>query len=45
MPLYFILSGLFFKSYGGVKNFFIKKINLFSPIGVSVAGAFCSCAV
>lgn len=27
MPLYFILSGLFFKSYGGVKNFFIKKIN------------------
>lgn len=27
MPLYFILSGLFFKSYGGVKKFFIKKIN------------------
>lgn len=27
MPLYFILSGLFFKSYGRVKNFFIKKIN------------------
>lgn len=27
MPLYFILSGLFFKSYGGVKNFLIKKIN------------------
>ena len=27
MPLYFILSGLFFKSYDGRKNFLIKKTN------------------
>ena len=27
MPLYFILSGLFFKEYGGVISFIIKKIN------------------
>ena len=27
MPLYFILSGLFFKDYGGGYNFFIKKTN------------------
>lgn len=27
MPLYFILSGLFFKDYGGGVNFFIKKMN------------------
>lgn len=27
MPLYFILSGLFFKEYGGVSNFIIKKTN------------------
>lgn len=27
MPLYFILSGLFFKDYGGGLNFFIKKTN------------------
>lgn len=27
MPLYFILSGLFFKTYGGVKDFIIKKLN------------------
>lgn len=27
MPLYFILSGLFFKTYGGLKNFIIKKTN------------------
>ena len=27
MPLYFILSGLFFKTYGGGKNFILKKIN------------------
>ena len=25
MPLYFILSGLFFKDYGGGYNFFIRK--------------------
>ena len=27
MPLYFILSGLFFKDYGGFKFFFVKKTN------------------
>lgn len=27
MPLYFLLSGLFFKRYGGVADFFIKKVN------------------
>lgn len=27
MPLYFVLSGLFFKDYGSLKNFVIKKIN------------------
>lgn len=27
MPLYFILSGLFFKDYGSILNFFKKKIN------------------
>lgn len=27
MPLYFILSGLFFKDYGGMENLFIKKAN------------------
>ena len=27
MPLYFMLSGLFFKNYGGGKYFFIKKVN------------------
>lgn len=27
MPLYFCLSGLFFKDYGGIKNFFLKKTN------------------
>lgn len=27
MPLYFILSGLFFKDYGGFKYFLVKKIN------------------
>lgn len=25
MPLYFFLSGMFFKSYGGLSNFFVKK--------------------
>ncbi len=27
MPLYFILSGLFYKDYGGLRNLIIKKIN------------------
>lgn len=27
MPLYFCLSGLFFKDYGGLRNFTIKKVN------------------
>ena len=27
MPLYFMLSGLFFKNYGSIKGFCIKKIN------------------
>ncbi len=27
MPLYFLLSGLFFKTYGGVKNLILKKTN------------------
>ena len=27
MPLYFMLSGLFFKTYGGIKSFSIKKTN------------------
>lgn len=27
MPLYFFLSGIFFKTYGGVKNLLIKKTN------------------
>ncbi len=27
MPLYFIISGLFYKSYGSIKAFCIKKIN------------------
>ena len=27
MPLYFILSGLFFKTYGGFNNFIVKKTN------------------
>lgn len=32
MPLYFILSGLFFKQYGGGFDFFIKKTNkIFIP--------------
>ncbi len=26
MPLYFVLSGLFFKTYGNFKGFIIKKI-------------------
>lgn len=34
MPLYFILSGLFFKDYGNIVNFIIKKINkLVIPFG------------
>ncbi len=42
MPLYFVLSGLFFKSYGGLYSFLKKKTNkllmpfLFSFFGVSV---------
>ena len=32
MPLYFILSGMFFKDYGGFKNLLIKKVNkIFIP--------------
>lgn len=27
MPLYFILSGLFFKTYGNIRHFLLKKIN------------------
>ncbi len=27
MPLYFVLSGLFFKDYGSFKNFLVKKTN------------------
>ena len=27
MPLYFCLSGLFYKNYGSIKNFTIKKVN------------------
>lgn len=27
MPLYFLLSGLFFKTYNGFQSFFIKKVN------------------
>lgn len=27
MPLYFILSGLFFKTYGNITSFIVKKIN------------------
>lgn len=27
MPLYFCLSGLFYKNYGGFRNFSIKKVN------------------
>ena len=27
LPLYFFLSGLFFKEYGGFSRFFIKKVN------------------
>ena len=27
LPLYFFLSGLFFKEYGSFQNFFIKKTN------------------
>lgn len=27
MPLYFILSGLFFKDYGGFLNLLVKKAN------------------
>jgi fucose 4-O-acetylase-like acetyltransferase len=27
MPLYFFLSGLFFKTYGGIVNFLVKKVN------------------
>jgi fucose 4-O-acetylase-like acetyltransferase len=27
MPLYFFLSGLFFKTYGGTSNFVVKKVN------------------
>ena len=27
LPLYFFLSGLFFKEYGSFHNFFIKKTN------------------
>ena len=27
MPLYFLLSGLFFKTYNNFHNFFIKKTN------------------
>ena len=27
LPLYFFLSGLFFKDYGGLSKFFIKKTN------------------
>ena len=32
MPLYFVLSGLFFKEYHGFGEFFVKKVNkLFIP--------------
>lgn len=27
MPLYYLLSGLFFKTYGGLKNLIVKKVN------------------
>ena len=27
MPLYFVLSGLFFKDYGGLREFVVKKLN------------------
>ena len=27
MPLYFLISGIFFKSYGGFMNFTLKKVN------------------
>lgn len=41
MPLYFFVSGLFFKSYDGFPGFFIRKINkLFIPFLVFYIGAF-----
>lgn len=41
MPLYFFVSGLFFKSYEGFLGFFIRKINqLFIPFLVFYVGAF-----
>lgn len=41
MPLYFFVSGLFFKSYEGFKGFFIRKINkLFIPFLIFYLSSF-----
>lgn len=46
MPLYFVLSGLFFKSYGNLSSFFKKKVNkllipmLLAYIIVSIPSTF-----
>lgn len=47
MPLYFMLSGLFFKDYGSFLNFTVKKVNriltpflFFAFAGLAVATAF-----
>lgn len=43
MPLYFCLSGLFYKDYGGIKNLIVKKCNkIFVPF---VAWYFISYAI
>lgn len=41
MPLYFFVSGLFFKSYGGFADFLIRKVNkLFIPFLLFYVGSF-----
>lgn len=41
MPLYFFISGLFFKSYEGFFGFFLRKVNkLLIPFGLFYVGAF-----
>lgn len=41
MPLYFFISGIFFKSYGGFAGFLIRKINkLIIPFVFFYVGAF-----
>lgn len=42
LPLFFFLSGLFFKEYGSFSDFIVRKINkLLIPFPVLLFGNFC----